>query len=151
MHDARNVANEFIQRALDDGKPLTPLQVQKLLYFAHAWMLAIHGRPLLMQLFEVWRYGPVVPLVYYCLSHYRGDPITEPLPVHRDSVREFDPTERSVIDQVYEKYGHLSGLKLSNLCHASGGPWDQMNRAYKRYIPDELLESYYKQFLRKAG
>ena len=45
MHDARNVANEFIRRASESGDQFTHLQVQKLVYYAHAWMLGLYGRP----------------------------------------------------------------------------------------------------------
>ena len=41
MYDARNIANEFIRLADENGK--------KLLFFAHARMLGLHGEPLLNQ------------------------------------------------------------------------------------------------------
>ena len=90
-HDARQVANEFLSLAEETNIPLTPLQVQKLVYFAHAWQLGLYGKPLIDTEFEAWRYGPVVPVVYFGLSHFRGGTI-EPkyrLPLHRDDVKRF--------------------------------------------------------------
>ena len=37
------------------------MQVLKLVYYCHAWMLGLYGRPLIRQPIEAWRYGPVVP------------------------------------------------------------------------------------------
>lgn len=39
-HDSRSVANELIHRAHDAGRDITPMQVVKLAYYCHAWMLA---------------------------------------------------------------------------------------------------------------
>ena len=60
-HDPCQVANYFIKRALKEGKLFTPLQIQKLVFFAHAWGLALLNRPLLEKEFEAWAYGPVMP------------------------------------------------------------------------------------------
>lgn len=143
-HDARSVANEFIRRGIDASNPLTPLQVQKLVYFAHAWMLGIYGRPLINEPFEVWKYGPVVPVVYYCLRHYGGDPVTEPLPNHPDDFKDdFDAAEQDILGQVFDIYGDLSGPRLITLTHLGGTPWDQAKKKGNWYISDDTIKHYY--------
>ncbi len=143
-HDARSVANEFIRRGKDVGKPLTPLQVQKLVYFAHAWMLGIYRRPLINEPFEVWKYGPVVPVVYYCLRHYGGDPVTETLPNHpEDFEDEYDSAENDIIDQVFQIYGGLSGGQLITLTHMKGTPWHQAKKKGNWYIPDDMIRRFF--------
>ena len=69
-HDARSVANEIIRHAHDDGKSVTHLQVQKLVYYCHAWMLGLYGEPLLKQPVEAWEYGPVIRAIYDSLRQY---------------------------------------------------------------------------------
>lgn len=123
QHDARSVANELIRRALDDGRPITPLQVQKLVYYCHAWMLGLYGQPLLKQRIEAWRYGPAVRDIYDSLRQYGRDPVTQPIQ-HPDG--SFDEREVDLINQVWEKYGHLSGPELSNMTHRIGTPWHQV-------------------------
>ena len=143
-HDARSVANEFIRRGIDAGNPLTPLQVQKLVYFAHAWMLGLYGHPLINEPFEVWKYGPVVPVVYYCLRHYGGDPVTEPLPTHpNDSRDDYDSAEADIIKQVFDIYGGLSGPQLITLTHVKGTPWYQARKKGNWYIPDDMIRGFF--------
>ena len=51
------VANYLIERALNEDRDVTPLHINKLVYFCHAWMLAIHHRPLLKEPVEAWPRG----------------------------------------------------------------------------------------------
>lgn len=146
-HDARSVANELIRRALAAGRPLTPLQVQKLVYFCHAWMLGLHGQPLLKQRIEAWQYGPAVRDIYDSLHQYGREPVTQPIQYTDDH---FDEREVDLIDQVWEKYGGLSGPELSNMTHRIGSPWfqvwDRRNRAWwakPPTVPNDLIREYY--------
>ena len=141
-HDARAVANQLLQLAEEDGNQLTVMQVLKLVYFCHAWMLALYGRPLIEQPIEAWRYGPVIPDVYLSFKEYRGGPITS-----RAHVKDydFDDEESHIIKEVYQKYGFLSGIRLSQLTHASDTPWDQVWGANRQnsIIPNLLTKQYY--------
>lgn len=151
MHDARNVANMLIKLADDANSPLTPMQVQKLVYLAHAWMLALYDKPLINEPFEAWKYGPVLPKLYHCLSHYRGDPITDyVLPLHPEDQRKFDAAENSIITQIFQKYGHLSGPRLSALTHERGSPWHQADTRRERYISDDVIKKYYIKLAKQA-
>ncbi len=154
-HDARSIANELIRRAHRDGIPITPLQVIKLTYFCHAWMLALYNRPLLEQPVEAWLYGPVVPELYRSLRRYGGEPITRPIDLSVAGVEErtYDEFEQDLIDQVWEKYGHFSGMQLSAMAHAPGSPWEQIWEFYNQnaVIPDPLIENYYAQNVNVAS
>ncbi len=154
LHDSRQVANEFLRLADEEGKSLTPLQVQKLVYYAHAWMLGLHEQPMIDMKFEAWRYGPVVPVIYFGLSHYRGDPIDEGfrLPLHADDANNhFTEEERDIIAQVYEKYARFSGLQLSAMTHAQGTPWDKSVKRGDFLIPNKLIHRYYADLAKKAS
>ena len=150
-HDPRRIANEFLDRAQREGIQLTPLQVQKLVYYAHAWMLGKHGRPMINEEVEVWQYGPVTPSVYYCLSQYRGDPIsaTYRLPVPDDDP-DFIDEETAMLDLVFSEYAHLDGLELSARTHAPGTPWRRAKKAGMDYIPDHYLRKHYSGLLRRG-
>ena len=154
QHDARSVANQIIGRMRQSGRPVTPMQALKLAYYCHAWMLGLYRRPLLKQPVEAWRYGPVVPEIYDSLRRYGGEAIMgeielEPLGVIE---YEYDDAETDLIDQVCQKYGHLSGIRLSAMTHAQGSPWEQVWRQYGQnaVIPDPLIEKHYSDLAAKS-
>lgn len=141
-HDAQAVANSLIVRSLKDGNPLTPLQIIKLVYFCHGWMLGLYGRGLIRQQIQAWRYGPVIADVYHALKRYRDNPVRDHIDVPTE---EFDELESDVIGQVYEKYGGLNGITLSRLTHAPGTPWDQVwsQEEKNSVIPNILIQEHY--------
>lgn len=55
-HDPRAVANEFLELA---GEIMPQIKLQKLVYIAHGWNLAIQNEPLVTGEFEAWDGGPV--------------------------------------------------------------------------------------------
>ena len=120
MYDAQSIANEFIRRANEQGRPLTHLQVQKLVYFAHARLLAFHRQPLVNQDFEAWEYGPVVPDLYHALKHNDADPIMCEI---LGATPDYSYRESDIFDWCFKKYGGMSGRKLSKLTHAPNSPW----------------------------
>ena len=153
-HDARSVANELIRRAHDAGRAVTPLQVHKLAYYCHAWMLGLYHRPLLDQPIEAWEYGPVMPELYRSLRRYGGEPVRRPIDLESAGVTErpYDPYEANLIDQVMAEYGHVSGRELSAMTHAIGTPWHQVwsKRKQEAVIPDPIIEDYYAQQSERA-
>jgi uncharacterized phage-associated protein len=45
----RSLANWFLARAGAEGKKLDPMKLQKMIYFAHGWSVAITGVPLIQE------------------------------------------------------------------------------------------------------
>ncbi len=61
-YSAQAVANCFLDLANKENKEITPLKIQKLVYIAHGWFLAVTDKPLVDDEFvEAWQYGPVFP------------------------------------------------------------------------------------------
>ena len=141
-HDARVVANSLIGIGMEEQAPLTPLQVMKLVYISHGWMLGLYKRPLFRQSVLAWLYGPVVSDVYKELRKYRANGIDEKMEV-QDA--EFNEYEDDLIKQVYAKYSHLSGIRLSQLTHATGTPWHEIWHGLGRnsIIPNDLIREHY--------
>ena len=139
MYDARCIANEFIRRANDQDCPLTHMQIQKLVYFAHARLLALHRQPLIDQDFEAWRLGPVVDDLYHALKHNESRPVLEEIPI--GELPAYSSRERAIFDWCFKRYGRLGALKLSNLTHAPGGPWAHTLRNLT--ISNEAIQDYH--------
>jgi uncharacterized phage-associated protein len=150
MHDSRTVANKFLELAKAQNIALTPMQVLKLVYISHGWMLGLYGRPLIRDEVQAWQYGPVIPRLYNDLRKYRGNSVTALLPQAPNDVLEGD--ELDIVRQVNEKYGHLSGPALSRLTHAAGSPWAQayVPGEFSTPIPQDLIQDHYQQ-LAAAG
>ena len=142
-HDSRTVANALIQRSLKANRPLTPMQIIKLVCICHGWMLGLYGRSLVKQPIEAWRYGPVVPDVYRSLKSYGGSEVDRNINVVTPDAQ-FDESEDDLIDQVLEKYGGLSGVALSQLTHAPGTPWRTVwNNRHGTIISNDLIQDHY--------
>ena len=151
-HDPRAVANAFIQRSLDEHHPITPMEVQKLMFFAHGWMLGIHGKPLHYDEWEAWRYGPVLPVIYHNLSYFVADPVTDI--IHFADPPNLDDAETTIIDYIHREYRPVGAIRLSQLTHAKGSPWDQTRK--KRWgnnviIPNDLIQRYFHRKAVEAG
>lgn len=160
-HDALAVANWFLARAEADGKNLTPMQLQKLIYFAHGWALALTGVPLIRQRPQAWDWGPVIPSVYHQFKDYGRKPIREraidfdwsglteaqeftDLKIFEPAIDD-DPEAEALLKRIWEVYGDLTGFQLSNMSHLPGGAWDKANQIAKGRrgvdIADDLIKA----------
>ncbi len=147
MYDVLNVADSILKIAKAKEKTLTPMQLVKLVYIAHGWSLARNNRGLFKNRIEAWLYGPVIPDLYHATKIYGKNPI--PLDKIGDSEDIMLPEDRELIEKVFNKYGDLSGIRLSYLTHQSGSPWEKMYEpnTYNIKIPNDLIQSHYKEML----
>lgn len=112
------VADYLLHLAHNVGELITPLKLQKLVYYAQAWHLALHdGDPLVEDEFQAWVHGPVAPALYQRFRDYRWNPIDE-------EVAKPDLPEAVIdhLDEVMEVYGGYSAWELERLTHAEE-PW----------------------------
>lgn len=113
------VIAKVILRLFDrsSGDLITPLYLQKLLYYVQAWALVLNGAPLFNEDFEAWAHGPVVPEVYAEYKGYGFDPIPEPVkwrPVDRDTLDH--------ISTILKAYSQYSAKQLEAFTHDED-PW----------------------------
>jgi uncharacterized phage-associated protein len=149
MHDAKQVARYILWLAGQSPDPsVTPMQLLKLVYVSHGWMLGLHGRPLISDSVEAWKYGPVVPSVYRAYKVYGGGAITE---IPSEEPTGFLDTERDVMREVWNKYGHLSGVTLSAMTHKPGSPWATARRLSGPgcVISNDIIEHFYANLARQ--
>lgn len=142
MHDSKVVANRFLELAREAGDALTPMQVLKLVYIAHGWMLGLYGRPMIRDEIQAWQYGPVIPDLYDAMKRFRSNPVEGPLSVR---LEELTLEEDDVVKQVYNVYGSHSGPALSRLTHQSGSPWDVSYKpgVFGVRISNDVIEDHY--------
>ena len=155
FYDAKAIANYFIDKAREEGKPLSQMKLQKLVYYAHGWALGLTGQPLLNEQIQAWSFGPVIRSLYDEFREYgsgeikrkavemRINPGRSPL---EDIFQEFEPSiadypaagpdnVRQLLDQIWKVYGGLTAFQLSNMTHAPDTPWDLVSKLYQGSIP----------------
>lgn len=136
-YSAQAVANAFIDRAqrglITD---LTPMKVQKLLFYTQSWHLRFHnGQPLFDDNFERWKFGPVIPSIYHELKPYGYTPVMRKMSgliqtpngvqIVTPEINPHDAVAIHLIDQIATNYGKYSGPELSSLTHADGTAWSK--------------------------
>lgn len=138
--DARAVANFILELAERDGRAVSNLVLQKLVYFAHGTFLSRTGLPLVSGEFEAWKHGPVHPHIYHAFKEYGADAISgraqtiNPVTQERLSVPEIESdAARNVVEDVYRSLRHRSPAALRAVSHAKNSPWAVIvERAEKR-------------------
>lgn len=69
------VANAFLMLSKNNGVLLNQMQLQKLVYIAHGWNLAIYNSPLTEDEIIATDYGPIYPKLQKALTRYGADPV----------------------------------------------------------------------------
>jgi uncharacterized phage-associated protein len=146
---ALDVANAFIALAKRDGKPLSNMQLQKLVYIAFGYYLAIFNSKLFDDEIQAWYMGPVIPNLYHALKKYGANEVTNFL--ESENVIEVDSPEMKVIESVWESYSNFDGIELSSLTHQEGTPWSAVweERKKQTEIPIHLIRSHYERLFKE--
>ena len=150
VHEARDVANEIIKRGADEHRIFTHLQIQKLVYYCHGWMLGLCEKPMIAQSVSAWKHGPVVEDLYQRLKQYGRDQV---YPIPRVRGVPYSAEENHIINEVLRVYGGYSGGQLSGMTHAVGSPWHQTMTTLgnRSTISNDLIEDYFKAEYEKAS
>ena len=119
---AHDVAERLISICLDHGDLLTNLKLQRLLYYAQAWHLALYDRPLFPDRFAAWATGPIQPEVYETHGGCGDGPLARPI----RSIVLTKKREQHLCD-VLEAYGDMSSFTLERLS-MDEEPWREARR-----------------------
>lgn len=154
MYDVLSVADAILRIAKAKGKQLTPMQLVKLTYIAHGWSLALRDVDLFKNRIEAWKYGPVIPDLYQATKQYGRNPMPLEL-IGGDDDFPVGVEDKKFLEEIFEAYGHLDGIKLSYLTHQAGTPWTKVYApSLNAEISDALIAEHYKGLLserRKVG
>lgn len=113
-----------------DPDYLTPMKLQKLLYYVQGWSLAETGAAIFREQIEAWCEGPVVPAVQAAYQGHEKDPILDA----PESPPQLDPATRELIENVWDKYKHYSAFGLSAMAQ-SESPWQHARNGKSESAP----------------
>lgn len=139
MPNARDVAKYFLLKNDEEAEDLiSNLKLQKLVYYAQGFHLAMFDEPLFSETLQAWTHGPVVPDLYHEYKSFGPGFIPTP--------DDFDPSSipkktREFLDEVYDVFGQYSALKLRSMTHDET-PWQSTPNGDD--IPIESLRDYFK-------
>jgi uncharacterized phage-associated protein len=146
-HSAREIANEFLKRRKSNLQPQQML-IQKLVYIAHGWNLAINNEPLVAESPEAWDNGPVFRSLWDHIRDYGYKGENREL-CDQTNNAEFNAvlsqSETAVIDHVWNKYGQLGAAKLSRMTHEPDTPWSKayFSRGKNAALDNQEIKKHY--------
>lgn len=142
------VANWFIANTdYESGDVMTHLKLQKLLYYSHAWYLALYDEPLFSEQFEAWSHGPVLRSVYNEFKAFGFDPLTvdEEVPPIKNETLLFH------LSEILRYYGGYSAKALEKMTHEEN-PWRKtrgnlpLEARCEKEIDNDLIKEYFDNF-----
>lgn len=141
------IAKWFVSWAESNNADLSNLKLQKLLYYAQGYHLAIADTLLFREPIQAWSHGPVVREVYHEFKKFGSgdvalddaDPFDWP---HVDS-----ETTQFLID-IWDKFGGIAAWRLRNMTHAET-PWQEHFEDGVRNveIPPDSMARYFKSLI----
>lgn len=160
--DIKDVAVYIGLSSVTKGLSISPLKLQKLLYYAQAWFMVFNGRcnTLFKDVPQAWVNGPVYPTIYYAYKdkasnmcdHLDGSAFFD-----GDSISGFqqasaklgmNPDQLELLESVIMMYGKQSQNNLIWLTH-SELPWAESRNGLAPYersdreISLDTMFSYY--------
>ena len=111
--------NRVINYILNRCGDITPLALQKSLYYVQGFYYAFNDKFLFEEDCQAWAHGPVYPEVYFKYKHFKFDPIESKIEVS-DTI--FTSSELIIIENVVKHFCCYSGKVLEKFTH-SEYPW----------------------------
>ncbi len=128
---------------------VTPLALEKLLYFANGVNYARNGKRLIDEECQAWQHGPVYPVVYNKYKKYGYKPIDNGIDSrHGCMLSLLSEDELQVLDLVISTFGLFAPKMLEQISH-SQTPWLEKRTGYahgeagKEVIDEDTVRGYY--------
>lgn len=144
-------------------KPLTSIEINKLVYLAHGWYLGFKGTPLILDTIEAWEHGPVIPTLLYTFRRYGNNQIDTlelcQTKIRSDDLHEqekfevrkkelfsrFSNDENVIMDSVIEKWEKHSENELLGHTSSKEDPWYEIYyEKNEELINNYILKNHYK-------
>lgn len=104
---------------LEASGEMTTIKLQKLCYYAQAWVLVNFNEPLFSDEIQAWAKGPVIPNLY---EHHRAKYLIKAEDLSFAKSNDIPSKFLSTLDAVIKEYGRFSATQLSELTHQEK-PW----------------------------
>jgi uncharacterized phage-associated protein len=127
-----DVADYFLTRNDPaDGDRITALKLQKLVYYAQGYSLAILGKPLFDEPFHAWEHGPVCIPLYRKFKKFKDAPldriyvtVAEAAKAFKLARKPFTQEESNLLEDVFACYSGYTAGHLRRMTHETS-PWER--------------------------
>lgn len=140
MYSANDIAKYVIKRCSDRENPISNLQLQKILYYIQGYFLAIFNTAAFEDDIYAWRYGPVIPDIYYDYNCFGAEPISLD-GGETTNLEKLTHIQRKVIDLVIDSKSLLSAWQLVDETH-NETPWKDAEQS--NIISKESIGEYFR-------
>jgi uncharacterized phage-associated protein len=141
---------QVISYIFEELNEVTPLMLQKLLYFIQGNSYAVRDLPMFSEDCQAWVHGPVYPKVYQLFRDFKYNPIDDDrFAFFEGASSKLTENGCKIIGLVLATFGEYSGKTLERITHEET-PWKLARRGYGDYIssnetiPKETIAAYYK-------
>lgn len=132
------------------GDSITHLKLQKLVYYAQSWSLAIFNQPLFDEDFEAWVHGPALRSLYQKYKKYGWEGLPQP-----SKHPSLDDPVPDLLRDIVEIYGTQTAKRIETLTH-SETPWIEARNGLPADAPSnakiskETMRKFYTSLLEKS-
>lgn len=159
FYNALDVAQYVINYAIEQGKPVSNLKLQKILYYIQAAFLVEKGVPCFKEQILNWRHGPVVKEVYDEYKDYANNEISDiqkgyyKLLLDKNNLKfvtkfeEFEQSkiseeDKKLINKVIDSYLNIDAWELVRRTHLED-PWGKESERNGN-ISTDSIKNYFK-------
>lgn len=141
-----NKIENVIRYIIYKSEEITPLALQKLLYFSQSFYMVFNNDLLFEDDCEAWVHGPVYSDIYHKYKNHGYNPIEENLSDYE--VNNLLEDEKALIDIVISNFGCYSGKILENMTHIEE-PWRKMRKGLapeeksRKVINKKVIKQYF--------
>lgn len=128
-----------ISYIFDQMQEITPLALQKILYFIQGIYMVMFDEPLYKEDCMAWVHGPVYEEVYDLFKDFKYNPIEDiRFAIFKERFEELSEQEKKVIDLVINSFGKYSGKVLEKITH-NETPWKSARTDYEPLQPSRKI------------
>lgn len=130
-----------ISYIFEKEQEVTPLALQKILYFIQGVYMVLFDKPLYEEDCQAWVHGPVYETVYEIFKTFKYNPIDDNrFVMFKNRFQELTEDEKMVIDLIVNTFGIYSGRVLEIITHYEE-PWLQAREGYLPTEPSNVVIS----------
>ncbi|MGL5414652.1 MAG: Panacea domain-containing protein [Clostridium sp.] len=121
-------------------KPICNLKLQKYLYYMQGVSFLCSEEPLFSNEIEAWKYGPVVPEIYYNYNMH----LTDGIKMSHEPKEDISERAFAIIKKVCDKFNDIPAIDLVERTYKEE-PWkDSYMEGTREDIPKEKIKEFFR-------